>query len=227
MAPRPPRRLGTPRRSRGAPRSRVKGGPRHGPQTPRRLGTPPRSRGAPRSRVEGGARHGPGPGAVARVDNARVVSSGRAGPDRSGEEASVKKAVSVYSVGMRAGRRRLLPGRRRAGRSEGRRALDAQRATGPTSSTICSHAPSRTAAGASWTGAVGTRHPRGDPAARPPVGGARRRGPAQQPGRRRHDPARVRRRGYGHYEVYAEPAFGEVMQATVAWYREHLPARAV
>lgn len=34
-------------------------------------------------------------------------------------------------------------------------------------------------------------------------------------------------RGYGHYEVYAEPAFGEVMQATVAWYREHLPARAV
>jgi hypothetical protein len=34
-------------------------------------------------------------------------------------------------------------------------------------------------------------------------------------------------RGYGHYEVYAEPAFGEVMQATVAWYREHLPALAV
>jgi hypothetical protein len=32
-------------------------------------------------------------------------------------------------------------------------------------------------------------------------------------------------RGYGHYEVYAEPAFGEVMAATLAWYREHLPAR--
>ena len=31
--------------------------------------------------------------------------------------------------------------------------------------------------------------------------------------------------GYGHYEVYREPAFGEVMQATLAWYREHLPAR--
>jgi hypothetical protein len=33
-------------------------------------------------------------------------------------------------------------------------------------------------------------------------------------------------RGYGHYEVYLEPAFHEVMQATVAWYRQHLPARA-
>jgi fermentation-respiration switch protein FrsA (DUF1100 family) len=32
-------------------------------------------------------------------------------------------------------------------------------------------------------------------------------------------------RGYGHYEVYAEPAFGEVMKATVAWYAQHLPAR--
>ena len=32
--------------------------------------------------------------------------------------------------------------------------------------------------------------------------------------------------GYGHYEVYTEPAFDEVMQATVAWYRQHLPARA-
>lgn len=29
-------------------------------------------------------------------------------------------------------------------------------------------------------------------------------------------------RGYGHYEVYAEPAFGEVMRETLAWYREHL-----
>jgi fermentation-respiration switch protein FrsA (DUF1100 family) len=31
--------------------------------------------------------------------------------------------------------------------------------------------------------------------------------------------------GYGHYQVYAEPAFGEVMAATLAWYRQHLPAR--
>ena len=31
-------------------------------------------------------------------------------------------------------------------------------------------------------------------------------------------------KGYGHYEVYAEPAFGEVMAAALAWYREHLPA---
>ena len=29
--------------------------------------------------------------------------------------------------------------------------------------------------------------------------------------------------GYGHYEVYTEPAFSEVMGATVAWYRQHLP----
>lgn len=32
-------------------------------------------------------------------------------------------------------------------------------------------------------------------------------------------------KGYGHYEVYAEPAFGEVMRATVAWYQQYLPAR--
>lgn len=32
-------------------------------------------------------------------------------------------------------------------------------------------------------------------------------------------------KGYGHYEVYAEPAFGEVMAATLDWYRQHLPAR--
>ena len=31
--------------------------------------------------------------------------------------------------------------------------------------------------------------------------------------------------GYGHYEVYEEPAFSEVMNATVAWYETHLPAR--
>jgi dipeptidyl aminopeptidase/acylaminoacyl peptidase len=32
-------------------------------------------------------------------------------------------------------------------------------------------------------------------------------------------------KSYGHYEVYAEPAFSEVMWATLAWYGEHLPAR--
>ena len=31
--------------------------------------------------------------------------------------------------------------------------------------------------------------------------------------------------GYGHYEVYAEPAFSEVMAATLSWYRTYLPAR--
>ena len=31
--------------------------------------------------------------------------------------------------------------------------------------------------------------------------------------------------GYGHYEVYQQPAFGEVMAATLDWFREHLPAR--
>jgi len=31
--------------------------------------------------------------------------------------------------------------------------------------------------------------------------------------------------GYGHYEVYAEPAFSEVMAETVAWYESYLPAR--
>ena len=33
-------------------------------------------------------------------------------------------------------------------------------------------------------------------------------------------------KGYGHYDVYAEPAFGGVMAATLAWYRAHLPAQA-
>ncbi|MBI3629701.1 MAG: alpha/beta hydrolase [Candidatus Rokubacteria bacterium] len=32
-------------------------------------------------------------------------------------------------------------------------------------------------------------------------------------------------KGYGHYEVYAEPAFSQVMDATLAWYRQYLPAR--
>ena len=34
-------------------------------------------------------------------------------------------------------------------------------------------------------------------------------------------------KGYGHYNVYAEPAFGEVMAATLAWYRAHLPAQSL
>ncbi len=33
-------------------------------------------------------------------------------------------------------------------------------------------------------------------------------------------------RGYGHYEVYAEPAFNEVMAETAAWFETHLPARS-
>jgi len=32
-------------------------------------------------------------------------------------------------------------------------------------------------------------------------------------------------KGYGHYEVYMEPAFSEVMAATLDWYQEYLPAR--
>lgn len=31
-------------------------------------------------------------------------------------------------------------------------------------------------------------------------------------------------RGFGHYEVYAGEAFHQVMEATLAWYRRHLPA---
>ena len=31
-------------------------------------------------------------------------------------------------------------------------------------------------------------------------------------------------KGYGHYEVYQEPAFSEVMAATLDWYQEHMPA---
>lgn len=30
---------------------------------------------------------------------------------------------------------------------------------------------------------------------------------------------------YGHYEVYVEPAFSEVMGPTLAWFAEHMPAR--
>ncbi len=32
-------------------------------------------------------------------------------------------------------------------------------------------------------------------------------------------------KGYGHYEVYQEPAFGEVMAATLDWFNQYLPAR--
>ena len=31
--------------------------------------------------------------------------------------------------------------------------------------------------------------------------------------------------GYGHYEVYTEPAFTEVMEATVSWFQEYMPVR--
>ncbi|PYM08698.1 MAG: hypothetical protein DMD82_01775 [Candidatus Rokuibacteriota bacterium] len=32
-------------------------------------------------------------------------------------------------------------------------------------------------------------------------------------------------KGAGHYEVYIDPGFSEVMRATVAWYKEYLPPR--
>jgi fermentation-respiration switch protein FrsA (DUF1100 family) len=32
-------------------------------------------------------------------------------------------------------------------------------------------------------------------------------------------------RGYGHYQIYSEPAFKEVMEAALEWYRQYLPAR--
>ena len=32
-------------------------------------------------------------------------------------------------------------------------------------------------------------------------------------------------KGYGHYEVYEEPAFSEVMAAALDWYQQYLPAR--
>ena len=34
-------------------------------------------------------------------------------------------------------------------------------------------------------------------------------------------------KGYGHYEVYTEPAFSEVMDAALDWYQKYLPARGV
>ena len=33
-------------------------------------------------------------------------------------------------------------------------------------------------------------------------------------------------KGYGHYEVYTEPAFSEVMRPTVEWFRRFLPSGA-
>jgi dipeptidyl aminopeptidase/acylaminoacyl peptidase len=32
-------------------------------------------------------------------------------------------------------------------------------------------------------------------------------------------------KGFGHYEVYVEPAFSQVMAETIAWFRQYLPAR--
>ena len=31
--------------------------------------------------------------------------------------------------------------------------------------------------------------------------------------------------GFGHYEVYVEPAFSQVMAETVTWFKQHMPAR--
>ena len=31
-------------------------------------------------------------------------------------------------------------------------------------------------------------------------------------------------RGFGHYEVYTEPAFSQVMAPTVAWFEQFMPA---
>ena len=31
--------------------------------------------------------------------------------------------------------------------------------------------------------------------------------------------------GVGHYEVYEEPAFSQVMHHTLAWYQQHMPAK--
>ena len=33
-------------------------------------------------------------------------------------------------------------------------------------------------------------------------------------------------KGYGHYEVYVEPAFSELMKETVDWFQQYIPARA-
>jgi dipeptidyl aminopeptidase/acylaminoacyl peptidase len=31
-------------------------------------------------------------------------------------------------------------------------------------------------------------------------------------------------RGFGHYQIYNEPAFGQLMSETIAWFRTHLPS---
>jgi len=31
-------------------------------------------------------------------------------------------------------------------------------------------------------------------------------------------------KGYGHYEVYVEPAFSEVMEPTIEWFETYMPA---
>jgi uncharacterized protein len=33
-------------------------------------------------------------------------------------------------------------------------------------------------------------------------------------------------KGYGHYQVYMEPAFSEVMRETTAWFQQYLPAES-
>jgi uncharacterized protein len=43
---------------------------------------------------------------------------------------------------------------------------------------------------------------------------------------RAHEPKRlVVLKGYGHYEVYNEPAFSEVIAATLEWCHHYLPPR--
>ena len=34
-------------------------------------------------------------------------------------------------------------------------------------------------------------------------------------------------KGFGHYQIYAEPAFSQVMNPTVAWFERYLPARSL
>ena len=51
-----------------------------------------------------------------------------------------------------------------------------------------------------------------------------RRPDARSATRRRGPKKLVVLKGYGHYEVYMEPAFGEVMREALAWYRQHLAA---
>src|SRR4029453_15082990 len=72
---------------------------------------------------------------------------------------------------------------------------------------------------------TGSRRARGSSS--PPTPAAARRRPpggAAQPSGRGGEPKKlVVLEGYGHYEVYLEPAFGEVMRETLAWYKRSLP----